>query len=105
MFRDFGYLSESREGVISGYGISRSVFEESIGNTRYEGLGANPLTSMAINESLSGALKRHYTSVYHEDHLSWAGYLCFKNVCGEFGAERYNQGRSRLAAHRPKVCE
>ena len=36
------------------------------------------LTSMPINEKLSAALKRHYTLVYREDHLSWNEYLCFK---------------------------
>ena len=33
---------------------------------------------MAISEKLSGALKRLYTIVYREDHLSWGGYLYFK---------------------------
>ena len=42
------------------------------------------LTDMAINEKLSEALKRLYTIVYPEDHLSRGGYLCFENICAEF---------------------
>ena len=78
MFRNFGYLNESRESPISGYGISRGAFGEFIGNTRCEALRANPLTSMEINESFPDASKRHYTLVYREDRLSRAEYLCFK---------------------------
>ena len=77
-FWNFGYLGESRESPILEFGIPRTVFGDSLENTNYNVLKMDLLTSMPINEKLPDALKRHYTLVYHEDHLPRSGYLCFK---------------------------
>ena len=42
------------------------------------------LTSMAMNGKLSETIKRRYTIVYREDHLSWGNIFVSKNVCVEF---------------------
>ena len=47
-------------------------------NIKFNVLETDLLTSTPINGKFPEALKRHYTSVYHEGHLSWIGYLCFK---------------------------
>ena len=70
-FRNFGYLGGSRESPISEFGIPRSVFAESIGGLSFGLLKNDLLTDMAINDKLSEKLKRLYTIVYREDHLSW----------------------------------
>ena len=79
MFRNFGYFGESRESPILEFAISRAVFEESLRNVKFNILRRGLLTSMAIRESFPETLKRHYTSVYHEDHLPRSEYLYFKN--------------------------
>ena len=77
-FRNFGYHIESRERPILEFGIPRTVFEYSLGGIKFNVLDTNLLTSMQINDKFSQALKRHYTSVYHGDHLSRSEYLCFE---------------------------
>ena len=42
------------------------------------------LTAIAINGKLSDALKRLYTIVYREDHLSWGDIFVSKNIRGKF---------------------
>ena len=85
-FWNFGYLDESRGSPILEFGISRPVFGDSLGDTKFNVLEANLLTSIQINDKLYEALKRHYTLVYHEDHLSWNEYLCFKKRLCEIQA-------------------
>ena len=63
--------------------MPRAVFGDSLGDVKFNISGSDLLTCMAINESFTETLKRHYTLVYHEDHLSRNEYLCFKKrLCG-----------------------
>ena len=77
VFLEFGHIGESRESPISEYGIPRVCLEESIGNTHYIALDTRLVSYTPINERLYGALKRHYTLAYREDHLPRGGYLFF----------------------------
>ena len=77
MFRNFGYLIESRESPISVYEIPRTVFGESLGKPSFNVSGVDLLISMSINENLPETLKSHYKMTYREDHLMRAEYLCF----------------------------
>ena len=77
-FWSFGYLGESRESPILEFEIPRTVFGDSLEIIKYYVLETNLLTSMQINDKFTEALKRHYTSVYHGDHLSRSEYLCFE---------------------------
>ena len=83
-FCNFGYLSESRESPILEFGISRTVFGDSLGDIKFNVLETNLLTSMPINGKFSEALKRHCTLVYLEDHLPRVEYLCFKRDAGKY---------------------
>ena len=83
-FRNFGYLGESRESPILEFGISRTVFGDSLANIKFNALETNLLTSIQINDTFSEALKLQYTLVYREGHLSRNEYLCLKRDYGKY---------------------
>ena len=81
---NFCYIDESRESPILMYAIPLNVLAENLIGDAFRVSEMDLLTSMAINEGVSGSLKSHYGLVYHNDCLAWGNGFIIKNARGEY---------------------